>query len=126
MSPINAVTGQVNFSDGLVSDNATYRELTFLTSEPTKCYRQSVSDGVPFRRLLSMPSARNPVRWKFGLAAITFTALALFVAPDGAQQASTPPTQDANSPAFRLRVSSNLVLVPVIVRDAKGQPVTGL
>jgi VWFA-related protein len=73
-----------------------------------------------------MPSARNPVRWKFGLAAITFTALALFVAPDGAQQASTPPTQDANSPAFRLRVSSNLVLVPVVVRDAKGQPVTGL
>jgi VWFA-related protein len=73
-----------------------------------------------------MPSARNPVRWRFGLAAITFTALALFVAPDGAQQASTPPTQDANSPAFRLRVSSNLVLVPVVVRDAKGQPVTGL
>jgi VWFA-related protein len=72
-----------------------------------------------------MPSARNPVRWKFGLAAITFTVLVLFVAPDGAQQTSNAPPQDANPPGFRLRVSSNLVLVPVVVRDAKGQPVTG-
>jgi VWFA-related protein len=73
-----------------------------------------------------MPGARNPIRWKFGFASITFAVLALFVAPDGAQQTSNAPTQDANPQAFRLRVSSSLVLVPVVVRDAKGQPVTGL
>ena len=71
-----------------------------------------------------MPGARNPIRWKFGFASILFGVLALFVAPDGAQQSSNAPTQDANPPAFRLRVSSSLVLVPVVVRDAKGQPVT--
>jgi len=73
-----------------------------------------------------MPGARNPIHWKFGFASITFTVLALFVAPDGAQQTSNAPTQDANPQGFRLRVSSSLVLVPVVVRDAKGQPVTGL
>ena len=73
-----------------------------------------------------MPAARNPIRWKFSFASITFAVLALFVAPDGAQQTSNAPTQDANPPAFRLRVSSNLVLVPVVVRDANGQPVNGL
>lgn len=73
-----------------------------------------------------MAEAKNPIRWKFGFASITLAVLALFVAPDGAQQTSNAPTQDANPPVFRLRVSSNLVLVPVVVRDANGQPVNGL
>lgn len=73
-----------------------------------------------------MPGERNSIRWKFSFASILFGVLALFVAPDGAQQSSNAPTQDANPPAFRLRVSSSLVLVPVVVRDAKGQPVAGL
>ena len=73
-----------------------------------------------------MPGERNSIRWKFGFASILFGVLALFVAPDGAQQSSNAPTQDAKPPAFRLRVSSSLVLVPVVVRDAKGQPVAGL
>jgi VWFA-related protein len=73
-----------------------------------------------------MPGARKPIRWKLGFASITFAVLALFVAPDGAQQTSTAPSQDANPPPFRLRVSSSLVLVPVVVRDANGQPVNGL
>jgi VWFA-related protein len=76
--------------------------------------------------LISMAGARNANRWKFGLASITFAVLALFVAPDGAQQTSNAPSQDANPPGFRLRVSSSLVLVPVVVRDATGQPVSGL
>jgi VWFA-related protein len=73
-----------------------------------------------------MHSARNAIRWKFGLASITFAVLALFVAPDDAQQTTNAAPQDANPPTFRLRVSSSLVLVPVVVRDARGQPVSGL
>jgi VWFA-related protein len=72
-----------------------------------------------------MPRARKPIRW-VGRAAITFAVFPLFFAPDGAQQTSNAPAQDTNPPPFRLRVSSSLVLVPVVVRDAKGQPVAGL
>lgn len=53
-----------------------------------------------------------------------FVAISAFLpAPSGAQADASPPAQDGSG---RFRLQSNLVVVPVVVRDAQGQPVEGL
>src|SRR5271154_3726165 len=59
--------------------------------------------------------------------AIAATLLAAFVFPvkPARAQAQTN-TSASNLPAIRLKVTSNLVVVRVVVRDAQGKPVKGL
>ncbi len=67
---------------------------------------------------------------RIGLApslAIAATLLAAFVFPVKPARAQVQTnTTASNLPATRLKVTSNLVVVRVVVRDAKGEPVKGL
>jgi VWFA-related protein len=67
---------------------------------------------------------------RIGLArclAIAATLLAAFVFPVKPARAQVQTNTTANNlPATRLRVTSNLVVVRVVVRDAQGKPVQGL
>jgi hypothetical protein len=67
---------------------------------------------------------------RIGLArclAVAATLLAVFVFPaePARAQVQTSPTA-SNLPPTRLKVTSNLVVVRVVVRDAQGKPVKGL
>ena len=58
------------------------------------------------------------------LALATLSAVLAFPARPAAQVQTN--TTASNPPATRLKVTSNLVVVRVVVRDAKGEPVNGL
>ena len=59
--------------------------------------------------------------------AIAATLLAAFVFPVKSARAQVQTnTTASNLPATRLKVTSNLVVVRVVVRDAQGKPVKGL
>jgi hypothetical protein len=59
--------------------------------------------------------------------AIAATLLAAFVFPVKSARAQVQTNSTAsNPPTTRLKVTSNLVVVRVVVRDAQGKPVNGL
>jgi VWFA-related protein len=58
--------------------------------------------------------------------AIAATLLATFVFPVKPARAQVPTTTTSDLPATRLKVTTNLVVVRVVVRDAQGKPVKGL
>ena len=59
--------------------------------------------------------------------AIAATLLAAFVFPERSARAQAPTnTTVSNLPTTQLKVTSNLVVVRVVVRDAQGKPVNGL
>ena len=76
-----------------------------------------------------MPGFRSPCSLCYAIAA---ALLAVFAVPGASLQAhgqtdnQTPVSGNRNHAPFQLKVTSNLVLVRVVVRDAQGKPVENL
>src|SRR6201999_1413363 len=72
----------------------------------------------------SMPSLRVRLGLSFAIAG---TLSASFVFTVGPARAQVPANTTANNlPTTQIKVTSNLVVVRVVVRDAQGKPVKGL
>ena len=74
-----------------------------------------------------LPRAAD-LRSRSALLVAALTLLALATGPGAAQQSANPPEVQAHetTPQFKIRAERNLVIVRVVVRDAKGQTVGDL
>jgi VWFA-related protein len=73
-----------------------------------------------------MPCLRISGSWRFAISIALLAVLAFLGGAQRAQAQTNDKTPAGNPAPFQLKVTSNLVVMRVVVRDAQGKPVEGL